>query len=118
MSCRNWIGAIELGYVLDALLGVQHRVLSVQSGDDTLVASAVTARKTSARESHLVVTLTEGKNREARRLCEAVGHDVTRLRRVQIGGLELGSLEPGNWRIVPDGELARAFPGYRARIIE
>lgn len=32
--CRQWIGAIELGYVLDALLGVQHRVLSVPSGDD------------------------------------------------------------------------------------
>ncbi|KAL4446803.1 hypothetical protein ABPG77_008047 [Micractinium sp. CCAP 211/92] len=34
IGSKNWIGAIELGYVLDALLGVQHRVLSVQSGDD------------------------------------------------------------------------------------
>lgn len=31
---RQWIGAIEIGYVLDALLGVQHKVLSVGSGDD------------------------------------------------------------------------------------
>ena len=65
-----------------------------------------------ARESHLVVTLTEGKNREVRRLCEAVGHEVTRLRRVQIGGLELGGLRPGTWRIVGDDELRAAFPHY------
>jgi hypothetical protein len=33
-ACRQWIGAIELGYVLDTLLGVSHRVLSVPSGED------------------------------------------------------------------------------------
>ena len=37
-----------------------------------------------------------------RRLCAATGHAVARLRRVQIGGLALGSLAPGRWRLVDD----------------
>ena len=84
----------------------------VRSAGDTLMPAAVVLRKASARESHLVVTLTEGKNREVRRLCAAAGHEVSRLRRVQIGGLTLGALPPGSWRLVGDEELARAFPGY------
>jgi 23S rRNA pseudouridine2605 synthase len=100
------------GRVADAALA-QLRA-GVRSGGDRLVPDAVSVRKASARESHLVMTLSEGKNRELRRLCEAVGHDVTRLRRVQIGGLELGSLEPGAWRTVTEAELARAFPTFPA----
>lgn len=92
--------------------GVAQLRAGVQAGDETLSPESVTLRKASARESHLVVTLTEGKNREVRRLCAAVGHEVTRLRRVQIGGLTLGTLAPGRWRLVDDTELAAAFPGY------
>jgi 23S rRNA pseudouridine2605 synthase len=77
---------------------------------ETLRAQSVTIRKTSNRESHLVMTLVEGKNREVRRLLSAVGHEVTRLRRVQIGGLEIGELRPGKWRYLSPEELARAFP--------
>jgi 23S rRNA pseudouridine2605 synthase len=82
----------------------------VTSRGETLRAERVTLRKASDRESLLVVELVEGRNREVRRLCAAVGHPVTRLRRVQIGGLTLGGLAPGAWRRVPDDELARAFP--------
>ncbi len=34
LACRQWIGAIELGFVLDELLGVSHRVLRANSGDE------------------------------------------------------------------------------------
>jgi 23S rRNA pseudouridine2605 synthase len=68
--------------------------------------------KRSTRESHLTITLTEGKNREIRRLLDAVDHPVTRLRRVQFGGLELGTLAPGKWRRVSPEELRAAFPAY------
>lgn len=78
---------------------------------ERLTASAVVIRKASSRESHLVVTLKEGRNREIRRLFEAVGHPVTRLRRVQLGGLELGELAPGAWREIDAEELRLAFPG-------
>jgi 16S rRNA U516 pseudouridylate synthase RsuA-like enzyme len=49
------------------------------------------------------------------RLMTAVGHEVTRLRRVQVGGLALGTLAPGRWRVVDDEELRHAFPTYRPR---
>lgn len=87
----------------------------VEVDGERLAAAAATLRKASHRESHLTLTLTEGRNREVRRLLAAVGHEVTRLRRVQFGGLELGTLAPGRWRRVPPVELRRAFPGYRAR---
>jgi 23S rRNA pseudouridine2605 synthase len=76
---------------------------------DLLRANAVTIRKSSARETHLVIELTEGKNREVRRLLKAIGREVTRLRRVQFGGLTLGTLAPGQWRIVDDAELRKVF---------
>lgn len=82
---------------------------------DRLVAADASVRKASTRESHLVITLEEGKNREVRRLMEAVGHPVTQLRRVQFGGLDLGSLAPGQWREVSAAELRSAFPGYQPR---
>jgi 23S rRNA pseudouridine2605 synthase len=83
--------------------------------DETLSAAAAEVRKASNRESHLTVTLREGKNREVRRLLAAIGHPVTRLRRVQFGGLALGTLAPGTWRRVSSEELRAAFPGYPRR---
>lgn len=62
-------------------------------------------RKTSGRETHLTVELTEGKNREIRRLFEALGHEVTSLKRVAYGALELGSLESGQFRRVTREEF-------------
>ncbi len=58
-------------------------------------------QKRSGRESHMSVTLTEGKNREIRRLFKALGHEVTRLRRIQYGPFALGDLQPGAWRELP-----------------
>jgi 23S rRNA pseudouridine2605 synthase len=77
---------------------------------EMLRAHHVHVRKSSNRESHLVLELVEGKNREVRRLLEAIDHPVTRLRRVQFGGLALGDLAPGAWRLLSDDELAHAFP--------
>lgn len=82
---------------------------------EKLSAADAIVRKASTRESHLIVTLREGKNREVRRLLSAVGHPVTQLRRVQFGGLELGTLPPGRWRQLSSEELKNAFPAYRSR---
>jgi 23S rRNA pseudouridine2605 synthase len=87
----------------------------VSDRGERLAASAVTIRKASARESHLTVELREGRNREIRRLCAAVGHEVTRLKRVRLGGLDLGALEPGGWRELSPADVARAFPGAPSR---
>jgi pseudouridine synthase len=68
---------------------------------ERLQARRVEIRKDSARETHLIVTLTEGKNRELRRLFDAIGHEVTRLHRIAFGDYELGTLQPGEWREEP-----------------
>lgn len=80
----------------------------------TLRSDAAVVRKSSRRESHLVITLSEGKNREVRRLCSGVGHEVTRLKRVSYGPLTLESLAPGEFREVGREELCRAFPGVES----
>ena len=49
--------------------------------------------------------LTEGKNRQARRMTAAAGHPTLRLVRTAIGSLTLGSLPPGAWREVSRGEV-------------
>jgi 23S rRNA pseudouridine2604 synthase len=47
--------------------------------------------------------LTEGKKRQIRRMCEAVGLHVVGLKRVRIGGVRLGHLPQGQWRyLLPD----------------
>ena len=78
-------------------------------GIEDLRADSVLVRKRSGRETHLIVELREGRNREIRRLCASVGHEVTALKRVAFGGLELGDLAPGKWRSVSRDELGRAF---------
>lgn len=74
-------------------------------------AHAVPLRKASSRESHLTVELREGKNREVRRLFDAIGHEVTRLKRVRLGTIELGDLEAGAWRALTREDVRAAFPG-------
>ena len=82
----------------------------VSDHGERIKADKVTLRKPSGRESHLVVTLREGKNREIRRLFEAVGHPVTRLKRVALGGLGLDDLAPGEWRELSESDVRKAFP--------
>ncbi len=45
----------------------------------------------------LLMTIHEGKNRQIRRMCESVGLEVARLRRISIGPLKLGMLKPGTY---------------------
>ncbi len=53
----------------------------------------------------LRVTIHEGRNRQVRRMCEAIGHPVTRLIRVRIGTLHDRTLRPGDWRELLPEEL-------------
>lgn len=54
----------------------------------------------------LEFVLHEGRNRQIRRLCEAAGLRVTRLKRTEEGPLRLGELAVGKWRALSDEELA------------
>lgn len=106
---RVYLVTVE-GRVDAATIAQLERGLVVQG--DALAAASAAVRKASGKESHLAITLTEGKNREIRRLLDAVDHPVTRLQRVEFGGLTLADLTPGRWRYVTAAELRAAFPAY------
>jgi 23S rRNA pseudouridine2605 synthase len=72
---------------------------------EVLKAKSVTLRKTSHKESHLMIELIEGKNREIRRMFEALGSEVTALKRIVFGKLKLGSLEPGQFQEINNKEI-------------
>jgi 23S rRNA pseudouridine2605 synthase len=63
------------------------------------------ARRLGPQELELI--LHEGRKRQVRRMCEAVGHPVTALRRVRFGPLSLGELAPGEYRRLSAAEVKR-----------
>lgn len=73
-------------------------------GRKTLPASVVVKEKEQGRVV-LLITIKEGRNRQIRKMCEAVGLEVARLRRISIGPLKLGMLKPGTWRELTADEL-------------
>jgi 23S rRNA pseudouridine2605 synthase len=55
----------------------------------------------------LEIAIHEGRNRQVRRMCDAVGHPVRELRRIAFGPLELGGLAVGAYRRLGDGDVER-----------
>ncbi len=51
------------------------------------------------------ITITEGRNRQIRKMCEAVNLEVARLRRISVGPVKLGMLQPGEWRELFPNEI-------------
>lgn len=60
-------------------------------------------------DAWLALELTEGKNRQVRRMTAAVGHPTLRLLRVRIGDFALGDLAAGRWRELTTAERAAVF---------
>jgi 23S rRNA pseudouridine2605 synthase len=80
----------------------------VPLGDGSMSRPAVVRALGTARAggAWLEIVLTEGKNRQVRRMCAAVGHDVEELVRVAVGSLEMGDLAPGQWRQLEPSDVA------------
>ncbi len=70
-------------------------------------------RRTGERSFNIV--LVQGLNRQIRRMCEALGANVTHLRRVRIMNLRLGRLQPGQWRDLTPQELAELMDSLEVR---
>ncbi len=68
----------------------------------------IRVRKT-VPDSWVSIELTEGKNRQVRRMTAAVGHPTLRLLRVRIEKFELGDLAPGRWRELTAAERAKVL---------
>ena len=64
-------------------------------------------------ESEIEITLREGRNRQVRRMVEAIGNEVVALERVRFGSLELAGLAPGEARRLGDDEVARLWEDAR-----
>jgi 23S rRNA pseudouridine2605 synthase len=72
---------------------------------------------TSGDQAVLAIVVHEGRNRQVRRMCEAVGHPVVRLRRMRIGPITDEHIRPGEFRDLSEKEVAalkRAASGTRA----
>jgi len=67
----------------------------------------------SGRDSSVVeISIHEGKNRQVRRMCQAIGHPVIKLKRIAIGNLKLGNLPEGKWRYLKDHEVRNLMDIY------
>ena len=72
----------------------------------------IEGRRTQAAEvkplgpSVLRITIREGRNRQVRKMCEAIGHPVTHLKRVAIGPIKDPKLKPAQWRELREDEVA------------
>jgi 23S rRNA pseudouridine2605 synthase len=75
--------------------------------DGPAVPRSVSVLRGGDRSTWLRVTFAEGRYREVKRFCKAMGHPVRRLRRVEFGPLTLGDLAAGQWRVLTAGELRR-----------
>ncbi len=86
--------------------GALRRLLKgVQLEDGMARAEAAEVKGKTGEGVLLSLVLKEGRNREVRRLMEAVEHPVLRLRRVRFGPIRLGNLEEGKWRELTEREI-------------
>ena len=68
--------------------------------------AVVTRLRDSAKYTHVEITLTEGRNRQVRRMVEALESHVLKLVRVKIGDISIGTLQIGKWRPLTEAEVA------------
>jgi 23S rRNA pseudouridine2605 synthase len=77
----------------------------IELEDGKTLPAQIQVEHTEPERTVLRIVLQEGRNRQIRRMCEAVGLTVIRLKRTHIGPLSLGMLEPGSWRLLEPSEV-------------
>lgn len=93
-------GTLREDFVYQLKKGIYH-------GQDRITADSVSLLKTTDRNSWLSVVVHEGKNREIRRMFEAIGHPVLKLKRTRFAFLNLKGLQPGETRYLTLEEVER-----------
>jgi 23S rRNA pseudouridine2605 synthase len=98
---------IEKTYVADVQGDLTPAVVSsLASGVELEDGVTAPARVRQLGRSRVELVLHEGRNRQVRRMLEALGHPATRLRRTAYAGLDLRGIEPGAWRELTRDEVA------------
>lgn len=98
-SYRTWVQGEDIGEAVEYL-----RQPIMLDGCE-VCAAAVDIEQVYPDGAVLLITISEGKNRQVRRMCEYCGLKVKKLVRVSEGPLELGTLPTGHWRYLTDAEL-------------
>ena len=96
---RTWVQGEDVGEKVEYLRQ------EIDLGDCVVCADEVEIEQVYPRGAILLITISEGRNRQVRRMCEACELRVTKLLRVAEGPLELGTLECGKWRRLTADEL-------------
>ncbi len=106
---RTYMASVK-GKVTDE--EIQVLIRGILDREEFLKLLTLTLRKSSNKESHLIVELTEGKNREIRRMFEFIGHEVTQLKRIAFGSLTLGDMQPGEFRYLTSEEVSKLATSF------
>jgi len=83
----------------------------VELADGPTRPAVVTRVRNSAKYTHFEITLTEGRNRQVRRMVEALGARVLKLVRMRVGRIGIGKLPIGKWRLLTRSEVSSLFNG-------
>jgi pseudouridine synthase len=87
-----------------AAAALRRLVDGVVSAGERLWATEAAPLARTRENTWIRITIEQGRTRQVRRMCEAVGHPALRLRRVQLGPLALGDLPRGEWRPLTPAE--------------
>jgi 23S rRNA pseudouridine2605 synthase len=103
---KVYVAEVE-GHVGHRALGRLARGVDLEDGRTKPAEASIVERRAGATLVRL--TITEGRNRQVRRMAEAVGHPVKRLVRVAIGPLQVGRLKPGTYRKLAPAEVRSLY---------
>ena len=81
----------------------------IQLEDGITLPAKATFLKKAMRNSWLSITLYEGRNKQVKRMCAAVGHPVLKIKRIRFGSLKLGRMSPGDYRHLTQDEVKSLY---------
>ncbi|MEG0564149.1 pseudouridine synthase, partial [Anaerorhabdus sp.] len=92
-------------YITDRFIQLMHKGVQIYNPVKNTYQMTKEAKITKIDDCTFRITITQGLNRQIRRMCKALGYHVVTLERVRIMNIELGSLRIGQWRYLRSNEL-------------
>ena len=105
---RTWVQGEDPG------LAVEYLREPMEIDGNIVCAQSVDIEQACPGGAVLLITISEGRNRQVRRMCEGCGLKVTKLLRISEGPLELGDLKSGEWRYLTETEVESILKGKKA----